>query len=300
MAEQLVEVRENYPGGEPLPPTQIEAQYDEEVPATLDGPFLDSDKLPQQYLVTPVDESTGVPLPIYPRGELPPIPRKGQTNTERYGDWHHPFHPRAALVHGTLGQQALRNCRVQWTKYEDHHNGIGYHQTFAGPEVPESELRIFKTVVFAAAGFVGPQAIALSPNGHHSIEELRRWERQRLLAPGVIQIDEYYKVSNFLLDYGARHSIATMNSGLVDELLHSTDLKARARVAGELIACASEEVTGDFKEEFRQAKRERWLPNDRTASAANYVRNLLTVQRDGNRAVDKRTLRLLTAALQTA
>jgi hypothetical protein len=189
---------------------------------------------------------------------------------------------------------------VQWTRYEDHHNGIGYHQTFAGPKIPESELRVFKTVVFAAAGFVGPRAIVLSANGEPSIEELSRGERRKLLLPGVMQIDDYCKVSNFVLDYGARHSIAAMNSRMVDELLHSTDLKARERIARELIASASEEVTGDFQEEFRQAKRDRWLPNERTANAANYVRNLLTVKRGTERAVDKRTLRLLTVALRAA
>lgn len=297
---QQPDIRKNTASEESLPFLQATVQLTPTAPEHHAGSFSYLSGVPRRYLETPVDASTGVPLPIYPSIDLPPVPEKGQKNLERLGDWHHPFHPRSALIHGDLGLQALRGCRVQWVKYEDHHDGVGYHQTLAGPALPSSEFQLLKTVVFACAGFIGPRAIAFAENGQHSIKELSMAERKRLLTPGILRIDDYFKVSKYLLDYGARKSIAAMDSAMVDELLHSTDTHAKERIASEFISYASEEITGNFKEEFRQAKREKWLPNERTASAANYVRNLLTIRRDGTRSVDRRTLRCLTQAIQAA
>jgi hypothetical protein len=300
VAEQPAICEEFRPNLSLQPALATERQIPEAPEHDAGGFFDRPHRVRRQSLETPVDFSTGVPLPIYPPKRLPPIIRKGQKNVDRFADWHHPFHPREPLVHGSLGLQALRGCRVQWARYEDHHDGVGYHQTFAGPPLPETELQLFKTIVFACAGFVGSQALAFSRRGEARVQELNWEARRRLLAPGVLMIDNYYKVTDYLLDYGARQTMDAMNPGKIDELLHSHDLAARERIAAELINAASEETTGNFQTEFRQAKRQNWLPNQRTANAANYVRNLLTVQRDGSRSVDRRTLRRLTESLQPA
>lgn len=298
MAERAA-ICEGFPTGLSLPPIQTEQLQSPKAPVTDDGSFFELDRVPKQYIETPVDSSTGVPFPVYPNPELPPAPVGKQKNYERQGDWHHPFHPKATLVQGNLGMRALRACRVQWTKYADHHDGVGYHQTFAGPPLPHHELQLLKTVVFACAGFVGSEALKFAPNGEASIHELTVKERKRLLQPGIIRIDDYYKVKDYLLDYGARHGHALLDASVIDQLLHAGDTKLKERAASAIIAAASEEITGDFQEEFKQAKRERLLPDERTASAANYIRNLLTIRRDGTRSIDRHTLRVLTEALET-
>lgn len=268
-------------------------------PVGIDGNFLIPHRS-KQSLPTPVDESTGVPYAVYPSSDLPPVIRAKGGNTDRQADWHHPFHPRSLLIHGSLAQQALRSCRVQWVRYREHHDGVGYHQTFAGPEIPDEEYQIFKTIVFASAGYVARKALRFDETGHHTIHTLTTKERKRLLVPGVIIIDDSNRVRSFLVDYGARHTKAKVDSGLIDELMNSTDHNRRNNLAIQFIENASEEVTSQFSEEFRSAKEERWLPDQRTRSAARYVSNLLMIQKDGTRTVNRQVLKFLERSLQPA
>lgn len=291
--------REVYPAGTPLPPFKLDILQSSQTPVEHDGSFFDRQRVPRRYLETPVDEFTGVPLAIFPSENLPPIPPKKE-NHERDGDWHHPFHPRAGLVNGSVAQMALRGSRVQWVRYDEHHDGVGYHRTFAGPPIPTTEFDLFKTVVFSCAGFVGERALLFAPDGTYEERALNRSARKRLVAPGILRIDAYRKVADFLLDYGARQSVDLVSPSMIDELMNSQDAEARKRVAGEFLAAASEEMTSDIQQAFRQAKSERWLPDRRTANAANYVRNLLTIKRDGKRSVDRMTLKRLTDVLQAA
>jgi hypothetical protein len=296
VTEQLVENRTTDLA---MPPIHAEIDFVSQAPVENDGSFL-TPRIPKQSLSTPLDESTGVPFSIYPSEKLPPVIRAKGANIERQADWHHPFHPRSALIHGSLAQQALRSCRVQWVRYEEHHDGVGYHQTFAGPEIPDDEYQLFKTIVFASAGYVGKDSLRFNQDGQHTIHPLTDKERKRILKPGVLMIDDSNKVRSFLVDYGARHTKAHMDSRLIDELMNSTDLRRRKDLALDFIDNASEEVTSRFSEEFRSAKEERWLPNQRTRSAARYVSNLLMIQKDGSRTVNKQVLRFLERSLQVA
>src|SRR4051812_44051119 len=100
---------------------------------------------------------TGIPLPLWPRDDLPPIAIGRIRNYARIADWHHPFHPRAHLLTDNLGAAAVRNCRIQWTEYDDHHHK--YHGAFKGSELPQGSDEQFRTVVLAAAGFIPDAAI---------------------------------------------------------------------------------------------------------------------------------------------
>lgn len=296
MTETSVDIREARPD---LSLSALQTQQPaSEALAPSAGSFFNQDRVPKRFLETPVDLSTGVPLPIFPSDSLPEIPASGSINIDRLGDWHHPFHPRSKLVSGDMGLQALRACRVQWVRYEEHHDGVGYHQTFAGPPIPENEDQLFKTIVFSTAGYVGNKAIKFAPNGQHEVVELGFLNRKELLKPKVLMIDDYDKVKNYLLDYAARKTLPSVSPQLVDILLHSTDLIRRQVVATLLIEAASEEITADIQDEFRNAKKRRWMQVRRSGSAAHYIRNLLTIQRDGGRFVDKQTIKQLTSSIQ--
>jgi hypothetical protein len=236
-----------------------------------------------ETIPAPTDEATGIPYPIYPNPDLPPVVHPPAKNLERLGDWHHPFHPRETLVHGSLGQKALRYCRVQWTQYDEHHAVVGYHQAFDGPELPTEEADIFRTVVFAAAKFLPDKALSFSPEGEASVVPLDDDGRQRLLEGGIVKVDSNICVRDFLVDYLAR------NGGLLEEqrkaverFLHTPDDKEKLFLGGALINLASRSVTASIEPVYKQARRKHNLPAQRAAKPATFVSNFLLLARHNN------------------
>ncbi|HET7320290.1 MAG TPA: hypothetical protein VFI84_01740 [Candidatus Saccharimonadales bacterium] len=111
-------------------------------------------------LITPVDESLGIPLPILPNELLP-------ADDPEFANWHHPWHPSSAPALQTLGGKALRHSRVQLVRATDHNMGdrkrgkLTYHDYFIGPQIPTDETEQFKAIIAACAGYTPETAIDL-------------------------------------------------------------------------------------------------------------------------------------------
>lgn len=251
-----------------------------------------------EKLITPIDETTGVPLPIYPNPHLPPVIHLPAKNYELRGDWHHPFHPREALVKGSLGQQALRNCRVQWTEYREHHDGVGYHETFAGPPLPESEEDIFKTVVFAAAKFLPDRALAFGGDGQASVVRLDDIGRHMLLQDGIIKVPNRIAVRDFLLDYLARNGGLREEQGkMVEKFLDAEGREDKQLLGRMLINLASRAATATIEPAYRRARSSHKLPARRTAKPDAFVSNFLLMVRHNE---DARSIQMFEKSLRLA
>jgi hypothetical protein len=251
-----------------------------------------------EKLVTPTDETTGIPLPIYPNPDLPPVIHLPAKNYERLGDWHHPFHPREVLVKGSLGQQALRNSRVQWTEYREHHDGVGYHQAFAGPELPETEGELFKTVVFATAKFLPDRALSFAPNGKATEVKLDDDGRHRLLEDGIIKVANRITVRDFLLDYLARNGgLFADQKKVVERFLDEGSQEDKQLLGRVLINLASRATTADIEPLYKQARRAHKLPAHRSAKPAAFVSNFLLMAREDE---DTRSIQIFEKRLRLA
>lgn len=111
-------------------------------------------------LITPMDEMSGIPLPILPQEYLP----MGKPDI---ANWHHPWHAESAPELQGLGGKALRHSRVQLVRATDHNMGdkrrgkLTYHDFFVGPPLPTTDDERFRLCVISAAGYVPDEAIDL-------------------------------------------------------------------------------------------------------------------------------------------
>ncbi len=187
-------------------------------------------------LATPVDEQTGIPLPI-----LPILP-SDQTSNTSFSDFHHHFHPERQLVPGGDAKLALRRSRGQDLPRWLHEH---YHRYFAGPEIPKERSDIFRTVVLACAGVVPKEALDFSNRKsgpkvvrvtndlvHKTIAKTIKHEGLRRGSAG-----SYYRadIGIFFANYAIEQSLEdTISQSVIDEFL-STKKQARRKELGNLM-----------------------------------------------------------------
>ena len=249
----------------------------------------------------PTDELTGVPLPLCPNPQLPPCTGRGVMNYDRVADWHHPYYPRRSLDGEGLDGEGLRASRVQWVMYDDHHEDRGgYHAFYNGPKLPERGFDWFKTVVFASADYVPARGIDIHRASGPYERTLRTSERLRLLNSGMVRVGSYVRVKAYLLDYVGKNGLASAEEDTIDEFLRTSDIQRKQALGGILIRHASELVADPLRETYRTAKKERFLPHQRTRSAGNFICNLLTYKAEPGGEPDIDTIMALQAYLPAA
>lgn len=213
-------------------------------------------------LVTPIDELTGIPLPLVQTVQMRP---------ERFEpDWHHPLHPRRSPeLTGNLGGEALRNCRVQRVSYELHHHE--YHETYAGPQLPATELDKLKVITAAAAGYIPEAAITFSGRHQPKIIKLSSDKRQALWHSGRIKIGSPKKVQEFLQEYTLSQPLDGVNDSTIDEFLNTDDEFRRVQLGDTLLGLAVYQVAKPISRMYKEAYEAELIPPDRTRRATRFV-----------------------------
>lgn len=228
-------------------------------------------------LITPIEEVTGIPYPLYPSRELPPVPVGRARNIERIADWHHPFHPRQELIHGNLGDVAVRHCRIQWAEYNDHHHR--YHGAFIGPALPEEPVDQFRTVVLAVAGYVPQQAIGFDSRSRPIIKEICDSERKMLWDGRQIRVANLATARDFMLNYTLTRDFSDINLGTIDEFLHTTNLNRKKELGGTLLAIAAYQAAEPMENLYRSLRRSHLLPEGYARTAGRFVFGTMNVYR---------------------
>jgi hypothetical protein len=242
-------------------------------------------------IITPADEMTGIPLPLMPRNDLPPVPTGNMRNLERVADWHHPFHPRSILIHEGLGPAAVRNCRIQWANYVDHHHR--YHAAYKGPELPITDNERFNTVVFAAAGYVPDRAISFEGRRRPVFKRLNDEDREQLWRNGQLRVANQASVQTFLTDYVLRQDFGGINETTIDEFLHTSDLKRKRELGGTLLGIAAYDAAAPLRNTYQESRKLHLIPPDRARTAGRFIFGAMTAHR--SRALGALTSRLATA-----
>lgn len=220
-------------------------------------------------LATPLDETTSIPLPIMPRPDLPVVPTGRMRNIERIADWHHPFHPRSALITEGVGAVAVRNCRVQWAEYNDHHHK--YHGAFVGPILPEGTDEQFYTVVLASAGYVPPEAITFGRFGKPLTKKLEEEQRNQLWNSGQLRVGNAATVRDFMLAYTLERDFSGINESTIDEFLHTQDTNRRKELGGTLLAIAAYDAATPVKDIYKLSRKLHLLPPERARTAGRFI-----------------------------
>ncbi|HET6924889.1 MAG TPA: hypothetical protein VFH39_03615 [Candidatus Saccharimonadales bacterium] len=228
--------------------------------------------------ITPLDHATGIPFPLMPRVDLPPVPVGRIKNEARIADWHHPFHPRQELVsEGITSAVAVRNCRIQWAEYDDHHHK--YHGAYFGPVLPETDIDRFRTVVFAAAGYVPDAAIAFGRFHRPLIKKLDEDQRNYLWHSGQIRIANFATVRDYLLEYTLASDLSGVRESTIDEFLHTSDVKRRKELGGTLLGIAAYRAAAPVNEVYKLSRKMNLIPPDRARTAGRFILKTMNTQR---------------------
>lgn len=131
-------------------------------------------------LRAPVDERTGMPLPIAPRSDLNSVPA-GLVND------HHAYHPRLSPALRTRGGIAIRNSRIQRVHRTQHNHGPrSFHAIFQeGPIVPCEESEQIGLCGLGVAGYI-PDRVVDTRQGEPRVRSIKEWEFRRLREPGEL------------------------------------------------------------------------------------------------------------------
>lgn len=245
-----------------------------------------------EKLAVPFDHHTGIPLPlVYDPIILAsrPVPE-----TERFSDLHHVFYPRALLMAGDIGDQALRGCRVQLVPRPEHNL---YHTAYDVPRLPRSDFENFRTIVFSAAGYMPGRAVFFDREGRPKLVPLTPDERARLWGGHAAHIETPDRVRRYLIHYAVQYGL-DISPSLMDEFLHAKLQNRRMSLGRELIRLASEEAARPLARQYFEARRKRRLPRDQPQQVGQYISRLLLNEQYGK--VDQQALGWLGDALRAA
>jgi len=212
-----------------------------------------------------------------PRTDLPPISIGKSRNIERIADWHHPFHPRLVLISEGVGAVAVRNCRIQWTEYDDHHHK--YHGAYVGPELPEDADEQFRTVVFAAAGYIPQQTIGFGRFKKPIIRNLNDDQRNLLWQSGQLRIANLSCIRDFLLEYALAGDLSRMNESTIDEFLSTKNTSRKKELGSNLLAIAAYNAAEPVEDSYKESRKLHLIPPDRARTAGRFIFGTMNTHR---------------------
>ena len=221
-----------------IEPVQFhDGQYSIQVQSVYEGINFRSVSLDPKSmgLAVPLDELTGLPLPIM-GVDSPP-----EGSNTSFSDYHHHYHPERDLMNADDALLALRRSRGQYLPRWLHEH---YHKFFAGPELPETREQTFAAVVLACAGVVprkaidfssldGPRIVEMDDNHQYSkVLNTVAHEGERKLRSGSFSRAQ---IGMFFANYAIEQSFENViRPSLIDEFL-STQSMDRRKVLGNLM-----------------------------------------------------------------
>jgi len=197
-------------------------------------------------LFTPMDEFTGLPLPIAPRCEYVPL------HQPDIADIHHGVHPRSDARLKTLGGSAFRNCQIQILERDLHNEGpFAYHRFIYGLEdIPTDDTDIFTRCVTAVAGYTPLEVIDLT-TGELLRRPITRREYDYLRTPseddqfGYRYIGYRYEpIRDFFRQYVRQQRLDHIRPGRIDEFLNTQNGEDKLKIGRFLLRNAAA-VAGD-------------------------------------------------------
>lgn len=185
-------------------------------------------------LRTPVDEQTGLPLPILP------IPAFPHSKVSSFSDYHHHYHPRPMFTDTRFGGDdsltAVRMSRGQQLPRWLHEH---YHHFFSGPDLPSSRTEAFKLAVLGCAGVMPAMGIDFTGGNGPVMRELSGSEQTRthktIRREGEHRHDrgrsQRNKIGFFFANYAVEQAVETaVSDRVIDQFLFSHDKRVRIRL----------------------------------------------------------------------
>lgn len=243
-----------------------------------------------ERLDTPVDIYTGLPAVFLPPDNLPPPPRPGQQNLDRRADWNHHFpkfevRSNSNLVISGLGELALLNSRKQWVDFIQHHEIYNYE--YNGPRQPETEDELFRTSVFALAGYIPEEAIDLSKPESMRSAKVDEQTRRKLWETGQVRVVDQHSVRNYLFWHVLQQDANHLQLEKVQELLSgNTSYETKIYLAHAIAAKVVERAVEPIAPIYEDLRRRHLLHPGAEKKARDFVKPRLIVGHRSGRMVD--------------
>ncbi len=231
----------------------------------------------ERWRPTPIDE-IGMPLPLRPPDY--PVLFSRPDLFDRNHAWHPSAHPELNDDAGL----ALKNSRVQFTDWWDHHNS--YHTNFDGPPLPTSRMNKFGLTVMAAALYIPDQAIDcrdIEPR----IVKLTDSQKQRLWSSGEIRMAGANIVRNFLTTFTLEQDLSHISERSIDEFLFTPNIERRRYLGHWLLAHAADKATEPIDLIYRQAWKLGRIPAELPAKPRSLVQMQFGPVQNRDRIVSK-------------
>lgn len=257
----------------PLPQLHHPELAPPNAPDTTGSVFVKSEEVSfgQGNLITPVDNFSGIPLPLSPRY------MEDRPSRFKWDD-HHPWHERLHPLLQDVSGLALRASRVQHANYDTHH--IDYHaRTFRGPIIPDKEEDRLRAIILAAAGYIPDQAIAFNTRGDPEVVSLSRSIRKKLWYSGQVRVERPQAVRTFLAELALNQDLSDVNESTIDEFLGTADEKRRWELGNELLGRAVRRATEPINPDYVVAYKLHLLPRNRAHNASRFVLSTLSMKR---------------------
>jgi hypothetical protein len=244
-----------------------------------EGAFLiDSmSTLRKSKLRTPIDELTGMPLPV-----LPP------TNILDGGDaennWHHHYHPANDKRLTSTNGLALRHVRLQLLPVTSHNS---YHSIFEGPQLPRTNQERFGQIILASAGYIPAKAINVLSNDPEEPVGMSKKMRRRLQTSGEIEVRGHSNISNFIKNHLIGQDFSEVDELVIEEFIYTSDIERKRVLGQKLLAIASDLAIEPIKPVYKQALNDGLLAEPRPK-----LINLVTSKLNG-RKTSKKTIQAL-------
>ena len=257
MTAEIITLRDGNDLGRQLPPPGMNGNLTlaTKTPGLNAGSFLIDPKTEKQAIFTPVDEETGVCLPMVTDRKLPPL-GKSLHGGRVIADWNHNYHPKETLVHGTKEQVALRNSRVQWVHRDDHDS---YHDEFYGPDIP-SLGDMLRPIIFASAGFIPPHGMQYDGRPKAKIIALSEQTRINLWKSGMIKVANNVTVRDALIERALKKDFCGVRESTIDEFLTTANMTRRFELGNLLLAMAVHDMSSPLNPLYRSVRERHLLP----------------------------------------
>ncbi len=229
----------------------------------------------------PVDDFTGLPLPLLPvEAPIADIPNQKLLQEACREDRHHAFFPNASLT--TESERVLRHSRLQYGVRWAHGK---YHEFYSGVPIPEDIGRQFALGVLATAGYIPETAVDVRGN-RPTITRLQPEVRRRMQEETIYAEQRVSHMTGrdmnrinrgmFFMNYALSQDLSHVRQVLLEEFIETENRNRRLKLGLFIVDMAFLRATENIESVYKLAHHEGLIHPARPNKPAGFLRSVVS------------------------
>jgi hypothetical protein len=230
--------------------------------------------------LAPVDEYSGLPLPIAPLAvDLSFIRNQKRYLESSRSDEHHHFYPNASLE--SDGQRVLRHSRLQYGVRLLHDK---YHRFYDRADLSGSDASCFELGILATAGYIPELAVDVRGKNPR-IVRLSEQQREEMQSQTIYPEQRYSETTGrdmnkikrgwFFMNYALNQNFDHVKQYLLEEFIETDDKKRRLWLGSTIVDLAfwkaSEQIEGVYKSAYKAGL----IPASQPKNSVGFLRSVV-------------------------